>query len=431
MDIKNDPVILILTGMFPKEFILKTAKETGAFKRLRLINPVVFFWILVLGAGVNLLREIRVIKREYEREANKTLSISSFYDRFTKEMAEFFHQCVIHAIEVTAQEAGLKLGGKLKNFKDILMQDSSIIRLHESLAKTWPAARSRKVAAGIKISCIVSAVANGVKSVSIVPERTSEIKTLKIGSWVKDRIFLIDLGFFKYGMFDKIDKLGGYFVSRLKENANPEIISISRSSVKGKIELEGRKIKEVLPHLKGGILDAIVEVTYKKGKYKGKQRAVTRAFRLVAVFNDETKKYHLYLTNIDIEVLKAEDIAALYSARWEIEMVFKELKSHYRLDEISTKKPEIIECLVWISILTLLCSRRINTFIRSIDPDNSKRYTHLRWAKIFMESSRDLLRMVLKSMDIELSMMEIYNVYLGQAIDPNVNRKRLMDEWIA
>jgi len=39
----------------------------------------------------------------------------------------------------------------------------------------------------------VSAVANGPKSVALFGERVSEIKNLKIGSWVKDRILLIDL----------------------------------------------------------------------------------------------------------------------------------------------------------------------------------------------------------------------------------------------
>ena len=66
----------------------------------------------------------------------------------------------------------------------------------------------------------MSAVADGVKSVKLFPERTSEVKTLRIGPWVRDRIFLIDLGFFKYGVFDRIDKYHGSFVSRLKSNAN-------------------------------------------------------------------------------------------------------------------------------------------------------------------------------------------------------------------
>ncbi len=52
----------------------------------------------------------------------------------------------------------------------------------------------------------MSVVADGVKSVKLFPERTSEVKTLRIGPWVRDRIFLVDLGFFKYGVFDRIDK---------------------------------------------------------------------------------------------------------------------------------------------------------------------------------------------------------------------------------
>ena len=64
-------------------------------------------------------------------------------------------------------------------FKDIIIQDISIIRLHESLSNLWPAARSTRVAAGIKVSCIVSVVADGVKSVKLFPERTSEVKSWK------------------------------------------------------------------------------------------------------------------------------------------------------------------------------------------------------------------------------------------------------------
>ncbi len=55
-------------------------------------------------------------------------------------------------------------------------------------------------------------------------ENTNEIKTLRIGPWIKDRILLIDLGFYKYQMFTRIKENGGYFVSRLKSNANPLII---------------------------------------------------------------------------------------------------------------------------------------------------------------------------------------------------------------
>ena len=117
-------------------------------------------------------------------------------------------------------------------------------------------------AAGIKVSCVVSAVADGVKSVKLFPERTSEIKTLRIGPWVKDRILLIDLGFFKYAIFDKIDKFHGCFVSRLKSNTNPTIVTLNQKCRGNTITVEGKKLKDVLPHLKRGVLDVMVEVKF-------------------------------------------------------------------------------------------------------------------------------------------------------------------------
>jgi hypothetical protein len=79
-----------------------------------------------------------------------------------------------------------------------LIQDSTIIRLHEKLANKWPAASVKKLAAGVKVAFLISAVANGPKNISLYAERTNELKTLRIGPWIKDRILLIDLGFYKY-----------------------------------------------------------------------------------------------------------------------------------------------------------------------------------------------------------------------------------------
>jgi putative transposase len=52
---------------------------------------------------------------------------------------------------------------------------------------------------------------------------------------------------------------------------------------------------------------------------------------LVAVYNEEEEKYHICITNIHKDILNAKDIAKLYRARWDIELLFKELKSKYVL----------------------------------------------------------------------------------------------------
>ena len=337
---------------------------------------------------------------------------------------------MLHAIEVQAQQPGRILSEKLTRFKDLVIQDSTIIRLHASLAKIWPAARSKRVAAGVKVSCVVSAVADSPKSVRIYPERTAEANVLRLGPWVKDLILLIDLGYFKYLFFDIIDRYGGYFASRLKGNANPLIVGINRKWRGNSIDVVGKKLRDVLPLLKREVLDVEVEVTFKRRKYRGKRSTAIRIFRLVCVFNSESGNYHTYLTTIPVEVLSAEDSALLYGARWEIELIFKELKSHYRIDQIPSADPEIVKCFIWVAILTLMCSRRILRLIRNANPQDANRYTHLRLAKVFTDNEDRLLTEVLEFMGFKVNKRSLYDIFLDQGRDPNVKRKRLMEPWV-
>ena len=53
----------------------------------------------------------------------------------------------------------------------------------------------------------------------------------------------------------------------------------------------------------------------------------------------------------------------------------------------------------------------------------------MRWETIFTEKSHRLLGAVLDYADIDAGLMELFEVYQSQALDPKVNRKRLMDQW--
>ena len=79
--------------------------------------------------------------------------------------------------------------------------------------------------------------------------------------------------------------------------------------------------------------------------------------------------------------MNAKDIAKLYGARWDIELLFKELKSKYALDVLETKNVQVIEALIWTAMLTLIVSRRIYNLVRnsSSNPKKMVRYTQLRW----------------------------------------------------
>jgi putative transposase len=429
---ESDVIEKDLCTLLPKEWLKSAAKITGLIKRERKIEAFILLWVLVFSFGAHLPRNLANMKRKYDKQSKKDLAYSSWYMRFTPELGEFLKLCVTHVIEQLALEQNKVLNEKLTKFKDVLIQDSTIIRLHKSLAKKWPAARSKTVAAGVKVGLLVSAVTNSPKSIGIYPERTSELKTLRIGPWIKDRILLIDLGFYKHLLFSKIKQYEGSFVSRLKGNVNPLIIFAYSTCTVNNIDVKGKRLNEILPKLKRGVLDVEVEIPFKRPNYNGKSktRMDTERFRLVAVYNIDEEKYHIYLTDISPDVLGPEDIAKLYGARWDVELVIKELKSRYDLDVVNTTKPHIIEAYIWISILTLLISRRIYNIVRKHSPkEKMVRYTQLRWSTIFTENASDQLTLILRYNGFERTFETVMNVYQSQALDPHVNRERFREEW--
>ena len=314
---ETDVIEKDLCTLLPKEWLKSAAKKSGMIIRERKIEAFEMLWVLVFSFGAHLQRNLASMKRKYETESKKKLADSSWYVRFTPELADFLKLCVTHVIEQLAQEQNKVLNDKLTNFKDVLIQDSTIIRLHKSLAKKWPAARSNTVAAGVKVGLLVSAVANSPKSIGIYPERTSELTTLRIGPWIKDRILLIDLGFYKHLLFSRIIQYEGSFISRLKGKVNPLIIDSYATCAVNNIDVKGKHLNEILPNLKGEVLDVEVEIPFKRPNYNGrsKTRMDSKRFRLVAIYNEEEEKYHIYLTNISPDVLGPEDIAKLYGAR--------------------------------------------------------------------------------------------------------------------
>ncbi|MDD3655087.1 MAG: IS4 family transposase [Desulfotomaculaceae bacterium] len=432
----------VLNEMFSPEWLRDTAAKVGYVQRNRKIDPVTFFWVVVLGFGVGMQRTLASLRRAYETASAETLVPSSFYGRFNNRLIVFLKECLAHGIADLVSHTSLTLSDKLKGFKDLVVADGTIIRLHDKLAEQFPGARGK---AELKIHTATGITGN-TKSIAIYSGKTAEIKTMRIGSWVKDNILLFDLGYFKYELFSRIRDNGGYFVSRLKQSANPTIVSVLRTHRDNTIDIAGKKLKDILPQLKQEVIDVEVEVSFKGNTSKIKKAKedgsfeiyhprvgtpkVKETFRLVGVFNKETKKYHLYLTNISPEQLTVEDVALLYRARWSVELLFKELKSLYQLDVISSGAPAVVESLVLVAMLTLVVSHRLLNHMRLLAPEKSTRFTPLRWAESFYAIAPVIMSRVLKAVGIDEDPFQLIIYFMGEGIDPNVNRERLLSPWV-
>jgi IS4 transposase len=65
------------------------------------------------------------------------------------------------------------------------------------------------------------------------------------------------------------------------------------------------------------------------------------------------------VTNVPVTVLWPKDIATTYAARWDVELVFREPKSHLRIAQLASARRAVVEALVYAAMLGLAVSRAL------------------------------------------------------------------------
>ncbi len=70
-----------------------------------------------------------------------------------------------------------------------------------------------------------------------------ERSQLPTGEWVAGALILFDLGYYDFWLFDRIDANGGWFVSRVKANADFEIVEELRTWRGNSIPLEASRCR--------------------------------------------------------------------------------------------------------------------------------------------------------------------------------------------
>ncbi len=420
---KESSICRILSSLFSQKWIEKTSREVGFVQRSRKVDAVAFFWTLVLGFGAGNGRTFAALRRCYEAETGVSLVPSAFYDRFTEKLVKLFRAAMLHLIKRMG-EPTRRLRGRLAVFSDLVVFDSTLFKLHDLLASVFPGTRQHSSKATGKLHLVMSVLSCGPRHIRIAGERARETKLMRLGPWVKGRLLLFDLGYFRYLAFARIAESGGYFISRLRADIDP-VITQSLQSKRGRAsKIEGRHLREVLScHRKEDILDAETEIAFKRRSYSGHQRHDQITLRVVAVRNKETGEYHVYLTNVPPEKLTARDVARTYGGRWEIELVFRQLKSQLRLADLPTAKKHAMEALLLASLISLFVCRRFLWELRKNHPNLAERMPSERWAAIFVQFAIPILHAILEERrKPDYRKPDLLNLMRMEAIDPNLSR---------
>ena len=422
---KSTPLRTALSRLFPAALLRRMARETGTVRRHRRVDPVNLFWVVVLGVGGS-ERSFAELRRSYEKVTGKTISASSFYNRFTPAFTRFLRELLGVGLEKLihcAEGAAAALG----EIKDILCVDSTIVRLHDALAACWPACRTNHTLAAVKLHTVLNVRGKGPERVKITSERVHDGPVLRAGQWVKGRLLLFDLGYFRYSLFAAIARHGGFFLTRLKDNANPTLQRLHRSYRGRAIAVEGLGLQQIRSRLRRAVVDAEAEICFQKQRYAGRRSKGTMRVRIVGLWDESHSMYHWYITNLPLEI-KAEEIGKLYSARWMIELLFRELKSSYKLESIPSRKSHVVEAFLYASLLTLLASRALLLAVRRWGALGERRTPLERWARLFVSATPELLALVLDPVAMARTREHpLLRFFLAEAPDPN-RKRRLLPE---
>jgi len=355
-----------LERILPYLRILELARSTGFCQRIRKLHPVMFLQMVTFAPCRHSHATVAEIWRTYKDLTGVEIAYSSFVDRLNDSAARFFAAVLNDCMRSPVSGMTLELQERYARFATVFIQDSTIIRLSKKLADRFPAVRS-KTTAGVKVACLLNVLASGPRTVSIVPERRAEIKTLRIGRWVAGSLLLVDLGFYAYHLFARIHENRGFFVSRVKKASNLRIEAVhSPMDANLCASLIGQNLLSAIPGLGIQSFDATVSVQLKRRVYRGKRRRERYTFRCVGRVHPDTGEWRWYLTNLSSEEFTVDEIAKLYRFRWEIETLFDEAKNECNLGDIAVKREGASMALLYAMLIRQVILKRVYLVLRTL-----------------------------------------------------------------
>ncbi|MDR2221110.1 MAG: IS4 family transposase [Flavobacteriaceae bacterium] len=268
-------------------------------------------------------------KRSTLSDANKNREVSFFEDVYNQLLYKYTN---------TISDSRIKDVIK----KQVKLVDSSTISLFkEILSCVGRKSKYGKSKGGVKVHSVINAdekVPNMVWFSSAATHDHNFLKKLKCDD---NTIYVFDKGYNDYKAFKHFSENQTGFVTRIKDNANYELIEINQ-----------------LPeYLHSRVLqDQIIQVDVKENNNTTKLK-----LRKVKFYDRENKREFEFITNLF--QIRADMIAALYKLRWQIELVFKQLKQNFPLkyflgDNANAIKIQIY-CVLIVNLLISVIKKKL------------------------------------------------------------------------
>lgn len=326
--------------------------ESGFVIRKRTITADRFVPSLIKSLGSRRVESLADLVRDFNFDHGLAVHYKPYYERLnTPCFARLMHHVFESMLNnLCVQVLGPLRGGPFARFRDIIIQDGTSFALHDGLALAFKGRFTTISPAAVELHCTMSLFSDNLETVVITGDAECERHHLPEPAELKDKLLLGDRGYDSTEYMIAVDDAGGFFLIRVRKCLNPRVIKIHRRGQRYRT-LEGKRLRTVLRHLPK---DEQFDMDVGWENLEGEQRC---SFRLVTAWNPAKKAWVRLMTNLDRDNFSMDDILQAYRLRWQIELLFKDLKSYANLHKFSTTKEAIAEGLMWASLCAAFLKR--------------------------------------------------------------------------
>lgn len=244
-------------------------------------------------------------------------------------------------LEIPKHEGFSQLSG-------IYLHDGTSFSLSAALKKEFPGRfQGHGGDAAVELHTTMDLISDNVANIILAPDHLSEKHYRPEATELENQLMIMDRAFFELSYLEDITYFGGYYIVRSRKSDNPGITNAynqSKTPVKKFSGLYLNEVKKKLP--KKSIVD--FDVTYRDNDSD---------IRMIVFWHKKSKEFVYIATNLPRDKFCAQSVADAYRLRWQVELLFKELKSYSNLRKFNTSNQYIAEGFIWLSLIALMIKR--------------------------------------------------------------------------
>jgi hypothetical protein len=237
--------------------------------------------------------------------------------------------------------------GLLSEFRRVLIQDGSSFAVKDALRRDYPGRFTTVSPAAVELHVTWNLCRESIEQVMLTPDTFTERAELPPAESLRGDLLLADRGYFDREYLRAVAAHGGRFLVRAQKGINPVIESVN--SGPRECRVVGRNLKDVQGQLSKDRPNDLM-VRWQLG-------SESFCCRVGSYWNAKTRQFVHLATNLPSARYDAAAVSQVYRLRWQIELLFKEWKSHANLRAFSTAKPAIVEGLIWAAIVVAAVKR--------------------------------------------------------------------------